>query len=823
MITFPIAVIVHFSMNCVIITGFFFVGISNKSVKWCEEDSLSSSFAFLSTWNESGLLDRLDAERTTPVKKIFLQVVRNQNVRHQLRVNRYSTRVSLNCSESSQYSIRQCPPCRVPMKRCVRLSFILIVMTQRSWNHFGDRFWQSSSMRWIGRNDFPLPLGRRNRSLCERARLAGKHAESVRTNLLDAGLTCNMDHTSLLDASLRLCQARFSSFCFLEFREWFCTGSEFGIENMNFIHEPTPSSGYQNIGCPCWIIWWWNCNFKSIFFWRIFTIWTSMTGPIIGPPGIAAKTRIVGLLGKVYFLCIMDWSAQNRRPRHVWFCSSYQLKPSARTMRLRKPLWIELFRTVIRSPECFPQAVSRCLSWRRYHKFCFLWFHTCQYTFGHGFLYLCLLSSRIVLTNSKLLRLKHPFWSVWCLCYSDAGWPVSLNRCTMWVAESPIFLQLFQEEFHTTSFRLQDWRTSTVPEGISSRMPWLFLNSKYKIPSFPFFVQSMSFNIDMKMILGPDRFWPAAILTAFGPDRFPRLAQNDPSKAQTHNVGGPWPPPGATILRVDLLREKNKRENGAGEGKNAKFWALHPSGHHPSEIPAFGPHSSDRSGRGKEEGRVYGVSVILLFQDSTTQSTDTLWIVPPFYWLQRVPFSFKCSIPPLFVTKTEERPVSLRESLRVFLDFSEFEIRIPSFPFLVQSMSLNIDMKMIRSVNFSQIQCFVLANHSRFSEESAMKKILGEYSTRIQLFLHRFPAILCKKRTFWILPLDLPNSQLHLCYHTSSPDTVRNLRNRVLLLLATGSLDLETMSISSMREMNFQAVSLWDFLQNVPISTYEWY
>ena len=60
MITFPIAVIVHFSMNCVIIT---------QRVKWCEEDCLSSSFAFLSTRNESGLLDRLDAERTTPVKK----------------------------------------------------------------------------------------------------------------------------------------------------------------------------------------------------------------------------------------------------------------------------------------------------------------------------------------------------------------------------------------------------------------------------------------------------------------------------------------------------------------------------------------------------------------------------------------------------------------------------------------------------------------------------------------------------------------------------------------------------------------------------------
>ena len=35
------------------------------------------------------------------------------------------------------------------------------------------------------------------------------------------------------------------------------------------------------------------------------------------------------------------------------------------------------------------------------------------------------------------------------------------------------------------------------------------------------------------------------------------------------------------------------------------------------------------------------------------------------------------------------------------LTFSEFEIQIPSFLFNVQSMSLNIDMKMIRSVNFS--------------------------------------------------------------------------------------------------------------------------
>ena len=93
---------------------------------------------------------------------------------HQLRVNCYSTRVSLNCSEASQGICRtftvleprlaaslmskskpmffreilcsmfcerfqQYRPCRVPVKCCVRLSFMLVVMTHRSCNNFGDR------------------------------------------------------------------------------------------------------------------------------------------------------------------------------------------------------------------------------------------------------------------------------------------------------------------------------------------------------------------------------------------------------------------------------------------------------------------------------------------------------------------------------------------------------------------------------------------------------------------------------------------------------------------------------------------------------------
>ena len=43
LITFPIAVIVHFFRNCDVITGFFFVGHFPERIAWCGEDILSSS------------------------------------------------------------------------------------------------------------------------------------------------------------------------------------------------------------------------------------------------------------------------------------------------------------------------------------------------------------------------------------------------------------------------------------------------------------------------------------------------------------------------------------------------------------------------------------------------------------------------------------------------------------------------------------------------------------------------------------------------------------------------------------------------------------
>ena len=209
----------------------------------------------MATRNQSELKDRLNAEWTTPVKNILFPIGRNSNVHHQLRVNWYSTRVPLNCSKVSQGIIgiltilvfsflaasfmkkvegnvsweisrsmvgecfQRYWPYRVTMKCCLRLSFILVVMTHHSSNHLGDRFWQGPSIRRIGRNNFPHPLGRRNVFLRETGRMDRRNADGVRTSLLVSSMTWNMGRTSLLDASIRLSQARLSSFCFSKFTE----------------------------------------------------------------------------------------------------------------------------------------------------------------------------------------------------------------------------------------------------------------------------------------------------------------------------------------------------------------------------------------------------------------------------------------------------------------------------------------------------------------------------------------------------------------------------------------------------------------------------
>ena len=96
LITFSIAMIVHFLGNSEVITGYFFTLIFTERVERCEEDGLSSILVLFPSCNESVLKDGLNAEGTTPVKHNLFPIFGNFNVPHQFRRNCYSTRVSLN-------------------------------------------------------------------------------------------------------------------------------------------------------------------------------------------------------------------------------------------------------------------------------------------------------------------------------------------------------------------------------------------------------------------------------------------------------------------------------------------------------------------------------------------------------------------------------------------------------------------------------------------------------------------------------------------------------------------------------------------------------
>ena len=171
LITFPIAVIVHFLRNLVIITGFSSSESLPKRVSGVKKTVCVVRPCFASpTWNESVLMDGLDAERTAPVKTKMPSCAKNLNLCLHCNRSKIKKRCfgilamieprlaasfeyveacvfqriscSMFCERFQQYW-----PFRVPMKLCVRLTFILIVMTNHSCNLFGDRCWQISSMR----------------------------------------------------------------------------------------------------------------------------------------------------------------------------------------------------------------------------------------------------------------------------------------------------------------------------------------------------------------------------------------------------------------------------------------------------------------------------------------------------------------------------------------------------------------------------------------------------------------------------------------------------------------------------------------------------
>ena len=86
-----------------------------------------------------------------------------------------------------------------------------------------------------------------------------------------------------------------------------------------------------------------------------------------------------------------------------------------------------------------------------------------------------------------------------------------------------------------------------------------------------------------------------------------------------------------------------------------------------------------------------------------------------------------------------------------------------------------------------------------------------KFSPRIQLLLHRFPLLLGKTDTSWVLPLDLPILLSLLCCHSSVPDFERNLQRPTLLPSPIWSLNHEIILISSRTVWIFQSF----YIQNL--------
>ena len=147
---------------------------------------------------------------------------------------------------------------------------------------------------------------------------------------------------------------------------------------------------------------------------------------------------------------------------------------------------------------------------------------------------------------------------------------------------------------------------------------------------------------------------------------------------------------------------------------------------------------------------------LLLFSEFHDLSTDALeyWMIglfESFHHLcgDRIPSSFRCfivsSIPLPFVSRTEKRPVPVRESFRVFLDFSEFKYKFLHFLFLSNRCRWTLTWRW-SGLRIPKVRCSVFATHSGSLEESAMTQVLGKYWTRTQSVLHRFQIILCMKQ-----------------------------------------------------------------------------
>ena len=133
-----------------------------------------------------------------------------------------------------------------------------------------------------------------------------------------------------------------------------------------------------------------------------------------------------------------------------------------------------------------------------------------------------------------------------------------------------------------------------------------------------------------------------------------------------------------------------------------------------------------------------------------------------------------------------------------FLIFCAFGTQISSLPFLVQSMSLNIDMKMIRSVNSSGSMLFLFKSRWISWRTSQWRKSWQNIS-RIQFLLHRFPQVLVRRIHLEFFHLTFPSCYCFFAFIHLSPHIELSQSRHALLLLSTWPVDHETILISSMR------------------------
>ena len=248
---------------------------------------------------------------------------------------------------------------------------------------------------------------------------------------------------------------------------------------------------------------------------RIFTIWTLRTGPITVLPGIAAKTRDWGFSRECMYSrpngtsCLLP-SSSSSRVLHIiptdtrclsqasshsfekWVLSDKRLKTKSCTS-CDFTLVKKLLFTDLRFSRPFCSSVK---------PNCSLQFGTAPQILSWFTVWVVRNKSSVFNESPSKRMVSFPFFlfrnsRLKALMLWNTGWPVSLNRSTIYWVRSPVLHREGTKILHNTSFPIQDPETSSVLERISSRNPGPFLHSKYKSH---FFVQLMLLNMDMKMI-----------------------------------------------------------------------------------------------------------------------------------------------------------------------------------------------------------------------------------------------------------------------------------------------------------------------------------